>query len=97
VFFLSLATIGVAAVTKFVPGLLVLRRLAGVRAEAVWPLAAFLIPRAEISLIIAQYGVTIGVPSELLAVAMAVMIGTAILPSLVIEWAKRRTPTTLTA
>ena len=92
VFFLSLATIGVAAVTKFVPGLLVLRRLAGVRAEAVWPLAAFLIPRAEISLIIAQYGVTIGVPSELLAVAMAVMIGTAILPSVVIERAKRRSP-----
>ena len=90
VLLLSLAAIGVAAVAKFVPGLLILRRTAGVRAEAVWPLAAFLIPRAEISLIIAQYGVTIGVTDELLPIAMAVMVGTAILPAPIGEWAKRR-------
>lgn len=91
VLLLSIATIGVAAVAKFVPALIVLRRLARVRTEALWPLATFLIPRAEISLIVAQYGVTIGVSPDLLAVAMAVMIGTALLPSPLIDWAKRRT------
>src|SRR5437762_3277035 len=86
---LSLAATGVAAAGKFVPGLLILPRAAGVRAEAVWPLAAFLIPRAEISLIIAQYGVTNGVTGDLLPIAMAVMIGTAVLPTPIGEWAKR--------
>ena len=90
VLLLSLAATGVAAAAKFVPGLLILPRAAGVRAEAVWPLAAFLIPRAEISLIIAQYGVTIGVTGDLLPIAMAVMIGTAVLPTPIGEWAKRR-------
>ncbi|TLZ43234.1 MAG: cation:proton antiporter [Methanobacteriota archaeon] len=45
VLLLSLATIGVAAIAKFLPALFVLRRLSGVRTEAVWPLATFLIPR----------------------------------------------------
>jgi monovalent cation:H+ antiporter-2, CPA2 family len=90
VLLLSLATIGVAATAKFVPALFVLRRLAGVHTEALWPLATFLIPRAEISLIVAQYGVTVGVSADLLAIAMAVMIGTAILPSPLLELAKRR-------
>ena len=90
VLLLSFAATGVAAAAKFVPGLLILPRAAGVRAEAVWPLAAFLIPRAEISLIIAQYGVTIGVTGDLLPIAMAVMIGTAVLPTPIGGWAKRR-------
>src|SRR5881392_2229932 len=90
VLLLSLAATGVAAAAKFVPGLLILPRAAGVRAEAVWPLAAFLIPRAEISLIIAQYGVTIGITPDLLPIAMAVMIRTAVLPTPIGEWAKRR-------
>ena len=90
VLLLSLAATGVAAAAKFVPGLLILPRAAGVRAETVWPLATFLIPRAEISLIIAQYAVTIGITPDLLAVAMALMIGTAVLPSPLVERAKRR-------
>lgn len=90
VFFLSVAVVGVATVAKFVPGVLIVRRAASVRAEAAWPLAAFLIPRAEISLIIAQYGISVGVTADLLPVAMGVMIGTAVLPSPLIERAKRR-------
>jgi Kef-type K+ transport system membrane component KefB len=81
---LSAATAGVATVAKFVPGVLVLRRAAGVGTGAASPLAAFLIPRAEISLIIAQYGIVVGVTPDLLAVAMVVMIVTALLPSLIL-------------
>jgi Kef-type K+ transport system membrane component KefB len=87
---LSMATVAVATVAKFVPGLLILRRAAAVRAETALPLATFLIPRAEISLIIAQYGISIGVTPDLLAVAMAVMIGTSLLPSLIMGRSVRR-------
>jgi Kef-type K+ transport system membrane component KefB len=72
-----------------------LRRAAGLASRDAWPLAAVLIPRAEISLIIAQYGITIGltpagIAQDILAVAMTVMIGTALLPAAVLEFAKRR-------
>lgn len=87
---LSVAAIAVAALAKFIPGTLLLRRAAGLRSEDVYPLAAVLIPRAEITLIIAQYGVTIGITHDLLAVAMTVMIGTALLPSPILEMARRR-------
>jgi Kef-type K+ transport system membrane component KefB len=90
VLILSLATVGVATLAKFIPGVLILRRTARVRAGAAWPLAAFLIPRAEISLIIAQYGISVGVTPDLLAIAMAVMVGTAILPAPLLSQAKRR-------
>jgi Kef-type K+ transport system membrane component KefB len=90
VLLLSIATVAVATVAKFVPGLLILRRAAAVRAETALPLATFLIPRAEISLIIAQYGISVGVTPDLLAVAMAVMIGTALLPSLMMGRSVRR-------
>jgi Kef-type K+ transport system membrane component KefB len=90
VLLLSIATVAVATVAKFVPGLLILRRAAAVRAETALPLATFLIPRAEISLIIAQYGISVGVTPDLLAVAMAVMIGTALLPSLIMGRSVRR-------
>lgn len=87
---LSLGAIVVAAAAKTIPGALVLRRTAGVRSRDVWPLAAILLPRAEIALIIAQYGITIGVTPDLLAVAMAVMVGTALLPAPILELAEQR-------
>ena len=90
VFVLSLGAIGVAAAAKLIPGALILRRAADVRNDDAWPLAATLIPRAEISLIIAQYGITIGITRDLLAIAMTVMIGTALLPAPILEFAKRR-------
>lgn len=69
-----------AALAKVIPGMLVLRRAQGLTVAAALPLTIFLIPRAEISLIIAQYGVSIGGPRDLLAIAMLVMIATALLP-----------------
>jgi len=78
---MAVATIIVAIVAKLVPGMLMLRRVKGIQSREMWPLAAVLIPRAEISLIIAQYGVLIGVGTELLALAMVVMIATALLPA----------------
>jgi len=54
-------------------------------------------PRAEISLIIAQYGVTVGITPDLLAIAMTVMIGTALLPSPILGIWQRRSATTQTA
>lgn len=87
---LSLAVIGIATVAKLLPGVVVLRRSKGVQPDAVWPLASFLLPRAEIALIIAQYGVTIGAGEDILAIAMAVMIGTALLPAPFLDRAKRR-------
>jgi Kef-type K+ transport system membrane component KefB len=90
VLLVSIAAIGVAAAAKVLPGVVVLRRAAGISSRDVWPLAAVLIPRAEIALIIAQYGVTIGITPDLLAIAMTVMIGTALLPSMILARAARR-------
>lgn len=86
----SLIAIGIAAAAKLIPGVVLLRRTAGVEAGDALPLASVLIPRAEISLIIAQYGLTIGVPAEILAIAMAVMIGTAFVPAPFLALARRR-------
>jgi len=90
VFFLSLDAIAIAAVAKLIPGVLLLRRTANLSSDNALPLAAALIPRAEIALIIAQYGITIGITRDLLATAMTVMIGTALLPAPILEFAKRR-------
>ena len=90
VLLVSIAAIGVAAAAKVLPGVVVLRRAAGISSRDVWPLAGVLIPRAEIALIIAQYGVTIGITPDLLAIAMTVMIGTALLPSVILARAVRR-------
>jgi Kef-type K+ transport system membrane component KefB len=92
VFLISLAALGVAAVAKVVPGFIILRKIAKIPSPIALPLAAILIPRAEISLIIAQYGVTINLPTDLLAIAMAVMIGTALLPGPILSAAARRIP-----
>ncbi len=97
VLLISLAAIAVAAVAKVVPGVLILRRTAGIRADVAVPLASVLIPRAEISLIIAQYGVTVGITPDLLAIAMTVMIGTALLPSPILAIWQRRSATAQTA
>lgn len=80
VLLLGLALIPVAAITKVVPGLFVLRRAEALSTSRAFPLAVVLIPRAEISLIIAQYGVTIGGATELLPLAMLLMVATAVLP-----------------
>jgi Kef-type K+ transport system membrane component KefB len=84
-------------VAKLIPGALILRRVAKLPSDDAWPLDAVLIPRAEISLIIAQYGVTIGISRDLLAIAMTVMIGTALLPAPILEIARRRSSTAAAA
>ncbi|GEM_PF-1128448 len=89
---LSLAAIGVAVVGKVVPGVLALPRLAGVDRTGAWKLSAVLVPRAEISLIIAQYGILIGASTELLPLAMMVMLGTALLPGLLVRFPRRAGP-----
>jgi len=82
---LAAATVGIAVVSKLVPGTMILRTVARVPPKQAWALSTVLIPRAEISLIIAQYGITItagqGPGSELLALTMAVMIVTALVPA----------------
>jgi len=97
VLLISLAAMALAAVAKVVPGVLILKRTAGIRADVAVPLASVLIPRAEISLIIAQYGVTVGITPDLLAIAMTVMIGTALLPSPILAIWQRRSATAQTA
>lgn len=74
---------------KAVPAVAVLRRAAGLGIAAALPLAVVLIPRAEISLIIAQYGVSIGGTPDLLAIAMFVMIATALLPGALLSLGAR--------
>jgi CPA2 family monovalent cation:H+ antiporter-2 len=78
-----------AVVAKAVPAVAVLRRAAGLGATAAVSLAIVLIPRAEISLIIAQYGVSIGGTPDLLAIAMFVMIATALLPGALLSLGTR--------
>lgn len=90
VLLISLAAIGVAAVAKMAPAIVILRRVAKAPAAVTWPLATVLLPRAEISLIIAQYGVTINLTRDLLAIAMAVMIGTALLTGPILAAVTRR-------
>jgi Kef-type K+ transport system membrane component KefB len=82
---------------RHIPGILVLRRAAGIPTEIAFPLASVLIPRAEISLIIAQYGVSIGITPDLLAIAMTVMIGTALLPAPILAAWQHRTAAAETA
>lgn len=82
---MGLALIAVAISSKMVPGLLFLRSVKGLSPNARVTLASVLVPRAEISLIIAQFGVLMGVPEELLALAMVVMISTALFPG-AIRW-----------
>lgn len=88
---LGLAAIALAVPAKVVAGFAVLRTATGMPRSEAWRLSMVLIPRAEISLIIAQYGTTIGGPPELLAIATAVMLGTAILPAPLLR-ASARTP-----
>jgi K+:H+ antiporter len=76
----ALAAIGLAVVAKLLPGFFVLRRLARASPSQAWRTSTVLVPRAEIALIIAQYGLTIGSSPELLPLSMSVMIGTALLP-----------------
>lgn len=90
VLLISLAAIGVATAAKVVPGFVILRKVGKVPSSTAWPLAAVLLPRAEIALIIAQYGVTINLSTDLLAIAMAVMVGTALLPGPILSAATRR-------
>jgi monovalent cation:H+ antiporter-2, CPA2 family len=90
VILISLAAVGVAAVGKMGPAYLVLRKVAKVPPHAAWPLTAVLLPRAEIALIIAEYGVTINLTRDLLAIAMAVMIGTALVPGPFLAFVARR-------
>jgi Kef-type K+ transport system membrane component KefB len=78
---IALGLVGAAVIAKVVPGVLVIRRVTHQPVGTAWRLSTALIPRAEISLIIAQFGIAIGGPPELLALAMAVMIGTAVLPA----------------
>ena len=87
---LALAAVGVAVVGKVLPGMAVLRRVPGLDAPRAWSLSTVLVPRAEISLIIAQYGVVIGAPEELLALAMLVMLGTALLPAALVRVPRRK-------
>lgn len=89
----SVALIGVALVaisiaSKMIPGIIVLRAEKNTSPQGIVMLAAVLVPRAEISLIIAQFGVTIGAEPELLALAMVVMIATALFPGAV-AWLSR--------
>lgn len=80
---LGAALVGVAVSAKMAPALLVLRGVEGLSNGSRTMLATMMVPRAEISLIIAQFGVLLGVPSEILALAMVIMIVTALLPGLV--------------
>lgn len=85
---LSVALIGavivvIAIVSKLIPGMVVLRKDRTMTAKAKLVLASVFVPRAEISLIIAQFGVVIGARSEILALAMAVMIATSLFPGAV--------------
>ena len=101
---IALLAIGIAVVGKGVPGVLALPRLAGVDRLRAWKLSTVLVPRAEISLIIAQYGVLIGAANgpdglirtvddiDLLAIAMMVMLGTALLPGLLVRFPRRKVP-----
>jgi len=89
---LALAAIGIAVVGKVVPGVLVIPRLAGVDRVGAWRLSAVLVPRAEISLIIAQYGLLVSRRAELLPLAMMVMLGTALLPGLLVKVPRRNPP-----
>lgn len=82
---LGLALIAVAVFAKMIPGILVLRGVGGLSPKARTMLATVMVPRAEISLIIAQFGVLMGAPLELLALAMVIMIATALLPG-AIAW-----------
>lgn len=91
---LGAAIIPLAALTKVVPGIIVLRRAHRLPVAMAFPLAVVMIPRAEISLIIAQYGVSIGERSELLALAMLVMVATAVLPGGLLALWKRGATTT---
>jgi monovalent cation:H+ antiporter-2, CPA2 family len=98
------AAIGIAVVGKVVPGVLALPRLAAVDTKGAWRLSTVLVPRAEISLIIAQYGILIGAANgadgvlgtaddlDLLAVAMMVMLGTALLPGLLVRIRRGTSP-----
>lgn len=90
---LGLAAVGLAVVAKVLPGYAILSRTATPPTQR-WALAAVLIPRAEISLIIAQYGASLGLSGDLLALAMAVMIGTALLPSAFLLRVRTPAPTT---
>lgn len=85
---LGIALIAVAIISKIIPGLLVLSKEKGTSAFGRMKLATILVPRAEISLIIAQYGVTVGAPSGLLALAMFVVIATALFPG-AMAWISR--------
>jgi len=89
---LALAAIGIAVVGKVVPGVLVIPRLAGVDRVGAWRLSAVLVPRAEISLIIAQYGLLVSRRAELLPLAMMVMLGTALVPGLLVKFPRRNPP-----
>jgi len=89
---LALAAIGIAVVGKVVPGVFALPRLAGVGRTGAWKLSTVLVPRAEISLIIAQYGIAVGVNAELLPLAMMVMLGTALLPALLVRFPRQEPP-----
>ncbi len=98
---LSVALIGVALVaisivSKMLPGMLVLRKDKGMSYRGKLVLSSVLVPRAEISLIIAQFGVAVGAQSELLALAMAIMIVSSLFPSAVarlVGWPKTIKPT----
>lgn len=85
---IGVVLVGVAIFAKMLPGMLILRKEKTMTSRAKIMLATVLVPRAEISLIIAQFGVTIGAPPELLALAMIVMIVTALLPGAV-AWLAR--------
>ncbi|MBU0686204.1 MAG: cation:proton antiporter [Thermoplasmatota archaeon] len=85
---IGVALVAIAVFAKMLPGMLVLRNEKGMSSRARLILATVLVPRAEISLIIAQFGVTLGAPPELLALAMIVMIVTALLPGAVAWFAK---------
>lgn len=86
---MAVAVVPIAIAAKILPGFMMLRRVKSLPRKDVWWLAAVLIPRAEVSLIIAQYGVSIGIGAELLALTMAVVIATAILPAPIARVAKR--------
>jgi Kef-type K+ transport system membrane component KefB len=92
---IGVALVAMAVFAKMLPGMLVLRNEKGMSPRARMILATVLVPRAEISLIIAQFGVTLGAPPELLALAMFVMIATALLPGAVAwlaKWPKVQKP-----
>lgn len=80
VVFLGVALIVVSIFAKMIPGMLVLRKERGTTSKSRLMLTAALVPRAEISLIIAQVGIIAGAEDSLLALAMVVMIATALVP-----------------